>query len=310
MQRSAQLWRDIAVLRGLESDRPPDERLVDDPVSLRLLPGMWRWLLRLLRATGLAEVVLARRERELPGVIANLLCRTRYMDDVLRDAVAEGVEQVVILGAGFDTRPYRITDTAGVEVFEVDHPAVQSAKRQALDRASIPVPSNVSFVAIDFERDDLADALAEAGFRPGVRTLFIWEGVTQYISREAIEDTLAWVAGEAGPGSRLVFSYVRDDVVAGDAASDAERKVMARAERGGAPWRTGLEPERVPILLERYGLEVVEEIGGEAYRSRYLEPAGRDLATLRAERVVLAEVSRLDRATSAELMVDTGRETP
>lgn len=292
MQRSARLWRDIAVLRGLESNRPWDERLVDDPVSLRLLPGVWRWLLRLLQATGLADAVLARRERELPGVIGSLLCRTRYMDDVLRDAIANGVEQVVILGAGFDTRPYRmIPDLAGIDVFEVDHPQVQSAKRKALDRASIPVPSNVALVPIDFERDDLADTLTEAGLRPRARTLFIWEGVTQYISRDAVEDTLDWVAASGGPGSGLVFSYVRDDVVTGSAATDAERKVMERAAGGGAPWRTGFDPAEVPELLHRHGLDVVEELGGEEYRDRYLAPAGRDLATLGAERVVLARVT-------------------
>jgi len=301
MERSAELWRDIAVLRGLEHGRPADERVVEDPVSLRLLPTGSRCVLRLLEVTGLADVILKRREGELPGVIGSLLGRTRYIDDVLREAVWDGVGQVVILGAGFDTRAYRASGLDGAHVFEVDLPAVQSAKRAALERASIPVPSTVSLVAIDFEDDDLGDALAEAGFQPGVRTLFIWEGVTQYLSLSAIEDTLAWVSGAGGHGSWLVFSYVRDDVVSGNAASDAERKVMARAERGGAPWRTGLAPAEVPVLLERYGLEVVEEVGGEEYRERYLEPAGRDLATLRAERVVLAEVSRTNSAVSAEL---------
>jgi methyltransferase (TIGR00027 family) len=291
MRNSAGLWRDIAVLRGLENDRPASERLIDDPISLRLLPVASRWLLRLLQSTGLADAILARRERELPGVIGSLLCRTRYMDDVVGEAAWDGVDQVVILGAGFDTRPYRMAELEGVFVFEVDHPAVQAAKRRALERASIAVPPTVALVGVDFERDDLAAALADSGFDPGLRTLFVWEGVTQYISREAIEETLAWVAGAAGPGSGLVFSYVRQDVVTGESASDAERQVMARASRGGAPWRTGLEPADVPTLLERHGLEVVEELGGEEYRERYLVPAGRDLATLRAERVVLAEVS-------------------
>ena len=299
MQRSAQLWRDIAVLRGLEHGRPEGERLVQDPVSLRLLPTVSRWVLRLLEVTGLADVTLKRRERDLPGVIGSLLGRTRYIDDVLREAVWDGVDQVVILGAGFDTRAYRGPGLDGARVFEVDHPDVQSAKRRALDRAPIPVPPDVSLVAIDLEHDDLADTLAEAGFWPGVHTVFIWEGVTQYISRQGIEDTLAWVSAAGGPGSWLVFSYIRDDVVSGDAATDAERKVMARAARGGAPWRTGLDPEDVPVLLERYGLEVVEEVGGEEYRERYLEPAGRDLATLRAERVVLAEVPRTNSAGSS-----------
>jgi methyltransferase (TIGR00027 family) len=300
MQRNAELWRDIAVLRGLESARPESERLLDDPVSLRLLPRPWRWVLRLLQGTGLANVILTRRERDLPGVIGSLLCRTRYMDDVLRASLGEGVEQVVILGAGFDTRPYRIAELEGIAVFEVDHPGVQSAKRQALERAPIPRPQHVTLVGVDFEHEDLGGALAAAGFQKGLRTLFIWEGVTQYISEDAIGDTLAFVAAAGGPGSELVFSYIRKDVISGSAARDAERRVMARAAGGGAPWRTGLDPADVPQLLGRYGLEVVEEVGGEEYRERYLAPAGRGLATLRAERVVLARVSGRDPWTRAD----------
>ncbi|MGD2067629.1 MAG: SAM-dependent methyltransferase [Gemmatimonadota bacterium] len=300
MQGSANLWRDIAVLRGLEQRRPEGGRLVDDPVSLRLLPAASRGLIRVLQSTGLADAILRRRERQLPGVIGSLLCRTRYMDDVLRESLEDGVRQVAILGAGFDTRAYRVPGLEGVEVFEVDHPAVQDSKRKALERASIALPSNVTLVGVDFDHDDLGDVLAEAGFRPGVRTLFIWEGVTQYISRDAIADTLAWVATVAAPGSRLVFSYVREDVISGVRASAAERKVMARAEGGGAPWRTGFDPAGMSVLLERHGLEMVEELGGEDYRKRYLEPAGRDLATLRAERVVLAQLPVGDSGSTTE----------
>jgi methyltransferase (TIGR00027 family) len=291
----------------LEHDRPANERLVDDPVSLRLLPGFWRGLLRLLQASGLADRTLARRERELPGVMGSLLCRTRYIDDVFREAVWDGVDQVVILGAGFDTRAYRMADLNGAAVFEVDHPDIQTAKRKALARASIPIPAAVSLVAVDFERDDLAATLEAAGFREDVPTLFVWEGVTQYISRQAVEDTLAWVASAGAPGSRLVFSYVREDVIEGEAATPAERQVMARAAGGGAPWRTGLDPVDVPTLLARFGLDLIEEVGGEEYHERYLEPAGRELATLRAERVVLAEVSGAALPASTEPREEAGR---
>jgi methyltransferase (TIGR00027 family) len=286
------LWLDIAVLRGLESRRPASERLLYDPVSFRLLPAGWRLLLRLLASTGLANAILVKRERQLPGVIANLLCRTRYIDDALRGALDNGAEQVLILGAGFDTRAYRIPGTDAVPVFEVDHPDAQAAKRKALERSSIAIPENVTFVPVDFERDDLGRALAVAGFRSGRRTFFIWEGVTQYISRAAIADTLAYVGTAGGAGSVLAFSYIRVDVIEGSAATATDRRVMARAQGGGAPWRTGLDPAELPALLERHGLRLVEDVGDDEFRTRYLEPAGRTLATLRAERVALAEVVR------------------
>jgi methyltransferase (TIGR00027 family) len=287
---SANLWLGIAVLRGLESERPPGERILDDPVSLRLLPAVWRLLIRFLVLTGLHGPILARRERQFPGVIGSLLCRTRYIDDALRNALEQGVEQVMILGAGFDTRVYRIPGMDGARAFEVDHPQAQASKRRALERASLHNTENLAFVPVDFDRDDLSSALSRAGFRTGAHTFFIWEGVTQYISREAIENTLQYVGSAGAEGSRLVFSYIRKDVIHGKTATDAEQAVMKQAARGGAPWRTGLDGTEIPGMLARHGLEVVEEVGGKEFRSRYLDPAGRRLATLSAERVVLAEL--------------------
>jgi methyltransferase (TIGR00027 family) len=279
----------IAVLRGLESERPPGERILDDPVSLRLLPPVWRFLIRFLVLTGLHGAILARRERQFPGVMGSLLCRTRYIDDALRMALEQGVEQVLILGAGFDTRVHRIPGMDGARAFEVDHRQAQASKRRALERASLHNTANLTFVPVDFDRDDLSSALSRAGFRTGANTFFIWEGVTQYISREAIENTLRYVGSAGAEGSRFVFSYIRKDVIHGKTATDAEQAVMKQAERGGAPWRTGLDGAEIPGMLARHGLRVVEEVGGEEFRSRYLDPAGRRLATLSAERVVLAE---------------------
>jgi methyltransferase (TIGR00027 family) len=287
---SSNLWLGIAVLRGLESERPAGDRILDDPTSLRLLPTRWRFLLRLLALTRLDEAILARRERQFPGVIGSLLCRTRYIDDVLRRAIEGGVEQALILGAGFDTRAYRIPGMDGVHVFEVDHPEAQAAKREALERASIRVPANLAFVPVDFERDDLGSVLSDAGFRTGARTLFIWEGVTQYISRKAIDDTLEYVGNAGAVGSQVVFTYIQKGVIQGKTTTAAERAIMKKAERGGVPWRTGLDPAAMPSLLEHHGLRMVEDVGGDEFRTRYLDPTGRRLTTLPAERVVLAEI--------------------
>jgi O-methyltransferase involved in polyketide biosynthesis len=113
--------------------------------------------------------------------------------------------------------------------------------------------------------------------------------VTQYISREAIENTLQYVGSAGAEGSRFVFTYIQKGVIHGNSATGADRAVMKQAERGGAPWRTGLDGAEIPEMLERHGLRVVEEVGGKEFRVRYLDPAGRRLATLSSERVVLAE---------------------
>jgi methyltransferase (TIGR00027 family) len=288
--RSAKLWLGIAVLRGLEAHRPVSDRLLEDPVSLRLLAPAWRFLLRLFVLIRLDKAIMAHRERQLPGVIGNLLCRTRYIDDALRRALEGGAEQVVILGAGFDTRAYRIPGMDKVHTFEVDLPEAEASKRKALERGSVRIPKDLVFVPVDFELDGLGRALAEAGFRSGVSTFYIWEGVTQYISRKAIEDTLEFIGASGAAGSRVAFSYIQEGVIRGDSATAVDRGIMAQAERGGAPWRVGLDSNDLPGILAGYGLRVVEDVGGNEYRDRYLEPTGRRLATLPAERVVLAEV--------------------
>lgn len=285
----ANLWLGIAVLRGLESGRPVNERLIDDPVSLRLVPRRWRMLLRALALLGAAEAIMARRERAYPGVVGNLLCRTRYIDDALSRAIQQGLDQVVVLGAGFDTRACRIAGIDDIPVFEVDHPGTQAAKRTALKRALGAVPGNVALVPVDLEHDDLRLALAGAGFRTGVRTFFVLEGVTQYLSAAAVDRILKFVGAAGGPGSGITFTYIRKDVIQGPGASEVDRRIMERAKRGGAPWRTGLDPARLPAMLERLGLNVLEEVGGDAYRERYLDPASRHIGTLAAERMVHAE---------------------
>lgn len=288
--KAANLWLGIAVLRGLESQRPPGERLIHDPVSLQLLPRRWRLLLWLLAAIRAEQTILERREREFPGAMGNLLCRTRYVDDTVRAALERGAEQVVILGAGFDTRAYRIPGIDRARVFEVDHPVVQRAKRKALLRALGGVPRHVSMASVDLEHDDLSLALAGAGFRIAAPTVFVMEGVSQYVTRRALERALEFVADVGQPGSRLVFSYIRQAVINGDEATEVDRAIMERARKGGAPWRTGLDPAGIPDLLHRHGLGAVEELGGEDYLDRFLRPAGRDLETLECERVVVAEV--------------------
>ena len=120
------------------------------------------------------------------------------VDRFLRD-----IDQFVILGAGFDTRPYRLPTNTPVRSFEVEMPKTQAFKREMLDKAGIDA-SKVAFVAADFETEDWFGRLAEAGFETGRRALFLWEGVIIYLDREAVEDTLRKVASCA-KGTVLAF---------------------------------------------------------------------------------------------------------
>lgn len=277
--------------RVVELYVPEDQRLFDDPYALSLLPFGWRALLRLLFLPGLRGLVLAARERRMPGSLGSILCRTRYIDDVLVRSLAEGLDQVVILGAGFDSRAYRIPGMDQVQVFEVDLPGTRDLKAIRLQKVLGAVPEDVTLIGMDFDRQDLGDALRAAGFQNGVRTLFIWEGVTQYISGEAVRNTLEFVAQVPGAGSAIVFTYVRLNLIDGTERPEWFDAFTSLAERIGSPLKFGLDPAELEEYLSERGLTLIDDIGAAELRHLYLEPLERELNVFDGERIVFAKAA-------------------
>jgi len=189
---------------------------------------------------------------------------------------------MVVLGAGLDTRACRLAAPSGIPSFEVDLP-VNIARKQRRMR----LPDTVATIPIDFETDNLADGLTEHGYRPDTKTIFIWEGVTQYLSEDAVRATFELLA-TAAAGSKLVFSYVRKDFLDGTNRYGAEasyRRFVAK----GPLWRFGLAPEAIPTFLAEYGWRELEQVGAAEFTERYLEPIGRRTAISGLERCVYAE---------------------
>jgi methyltransferase (TIGR00027 family) len=277
----------MALFRTMESSRPEGERLFDDPVSRKLLTGFWRFFL----LPGPRQALVAFSERRGPGALGNLFCRTRYIDDALRQALANGLDQIVILGAGFDLRALRIPHIEEKRVFEVDLPAPQRLKQARLEKVFGSLPSHVAFVPVDFDQQNLGEEMAAAGFREGGRTFFIWEGVTQYITAEAVDATFRYVSCAASSGSRIVFTYIPRGIVDGYARSATDEKVISVARQGGSPWIFGIDPSELEATLGARGLVLLEEVWAPDYRERYLDPIGRELSIYEGERVVLARVA-------------------
>jgi methyltransferase (TIGR00027 family) len=276
--------------RVIELYYPEEKRLFDDPYALKLLPFGWRVLVRLLFLPGLRGAVLALRERRLPGSLGAILCRTRYIDDVLKRSLEEGLDQLVILGAGFDSRAYRIPGLEHVRVFEVDLPGTRELKQTRVEKVLGKVPENVTLVGMDFDQQDLEEVLNAAGFRKGVRTLFIWEGVTQYLTAEAVRATLEFVSGVSGAGSAIVFTYVPRGLIDGTDAPEWFRGFQEFAQRIGSPMVFGLDSAELEPFLGERGLKLVEDVGAADFQARYLKPLGRELDVFDAERIAFARV--------------------
>jgi methyltransferase (TIGR00027 family) len=276
--------------RVIELYVPAEKRLFDDPLALKLLPFGWQVILRLVYLPGLCSLVLALRERRMPGSLGSILCRTRYIDDVTKRSLQAGLDQLVILGAGFDSRAFRIAGLEHVRVFEVDLPGARDLKRVRLEKVLGAVPENVTLIGMDFDRQHLAQVLGAAGFQTGVRTLFTWEGVTQYLTGEAVKGTLEFVSSISGEGSAIVFTYVRRGIIDGSDRPEWFGSFLSLASRIGSPFLFGLDRAELGQYLCDCGLELVEDVGAAEYQDRYLKPLGRKLNVFDGERAVYARV--------------------
>jgi methyltransferase (TIGR00027 family) len=275
----------------MENLLPEDRRLFDDPYSEKLLSLSWKFWFSLTHLPGMLAFLLKLRERLTPGVIGGLICRTRYIDDVLLEAIREGCEAVVNLGAGMDSRALRIPGIETVRYFELDFPELLKDKRAYIDKKGGGLPANVTLVPIDFNSQDIGEELMKAGYSLSARTFFIWEGVTQYISREAVDNTLRYIAGSV-TGSRIVFTYVLKSFIDGSVIpADQERMYKYAMQRLNPLWSSGFDPAEMHDYLSGFSLDLIEDVGHEEYLERYIRPRNRDLHVFEIERTVLAEVS-------------------
>jgi methyltransferase (TIGR00027 family) len=222
----------------------------------------------------------ARKNMEAFSAAVMMIIRTRFIEERLEQAIRDGASQFVILGAGFDTRAYRLTELLkNARVFEVDQPSTQEYKKRRVREAGIEVPPNLTYVAIDFRHDKLGDVLAAAGYDSSKKTFFVWEGVTMYLPEAAVEETLRWVAAQA-PGSTIIFDFVGAALIQFMTTADLSKLPEAvqkaferfRGLTSGEPWIFGLPDTKEREFLTKVGLELhaLLPIGGEESMKRYL----------------------------------------
>jgi methyltransferase (TIGR00027 family) len=272
---------------AVEQATPAAVRLVDDRLASRFLPGYGQLVVGATRWAVLRRRIEDWSEKRYPGLWGELLCRKRYGDDQFVRALEDDIRQVAILGAGLDTRPYRTLGGFQPRTFEVDLPANSVYKQSKLVSAFGRVPEHVTLVAVDFETQDLEASLLERGFEPETPTLFIWEAVTQYLTETAVRRTLACLA-KAPSGSRLLFSYVRQDFLDGTNLWGCQALFQQFVGKNQPLWHFGLDPPAVAPFLRKFGWIEREQMGEAEYRTRYIEPLQRRLSVTAIERFVLA----------------------
>jgi methyltransferase (TIGR00027 family) len=256
----------MAALRALEQFQPAPRRIICDPYASEFLI---RPSFKLLARSGwLANPTTRAVDVWAPGALEFLTIRARLSDEIAAEMATNGLEQIALLGAGFDTMSLRAEDALrGVTIFEVDHPATQAVKREVMSR--IGAPENLRFVAVDFERDDFVEELRRAGFSPGRHSLVVWMGVTYYLTAQAMTRALCQIHTLGGAGMRFVFDYMLKEVING-ASQNRDALSKARiAAKLGEPWLFGLDPATVGDYLAAFNFKLLKDYDAKELHARY-----------------------------------------
>jgi methyltransferase (TIGR00027 family) len=257
----------MALFRALETTRSRDQRLFTDRFAAWFLDNGLRmgvWLCRIPGWRSIAERII---KKKIPGALSSGIARTKYIDDLLQQAVTNGAQQVFILGAGFDTRGLRLPFLKHIKVVEIDHPNTAAYKLARLRAHKIP--AKVFYYQIDFNKQSLDQLGALNNFDFTLPTAIIWEGVTNYLNKDAIDSTFAFLSRFA-PGSAVIFTYVHQDILDHPENFHGGDKLLQDVAELEEKWTFGFYPSALPDYLQSFDFILEEDLGAAEYRERYL----------------------------------------
>ena len=270
----------VAKQRLIETLARPDERIINDPYADRFVLGA-----SFIKLMG-HKLSVWLSQKFAPGFHEHLISRTRFIDDLIKKSATSGAEQYVILGAGYDLRAHRLELPSSLRIFEVDQPEVQTRKRSKLPR-ELPNSENVTYVTVDFTHQSLTKQLMDAGFDQSKSTVFTLEGVSQYITKEAVSSTIKEMATLTQKASSIFFiSYVDEllnknpEACFGKGYPKAAKRaklIKNLSAKAGEPWISFYGAEEMESVLSQNGYSIKENVTLEDLNSVYFTPVGRTL---------------------------------
>jgi methyltransferase (TIGR00027 family) len=274
----------MALVRAIETSRPEAIRICDDPIARSLVNPISIFMSKFVIDSGIYDRFFA------PGVgaIEFIAAREQYIDDFLKKCLSEGLDQVVILGAGFDTRAYRVAGIERTQVFEIDHPATQEVKLQRLKKVIDPLPDHVTFIPVDFETQTLAERLFANGYNENGKTLFIWQGVVMYLTPESVDSTLAFIANHSGAGSAVIFDYFYNETLRDMKMATARRVTRMIGER----LIFGIDEGQVEAFLTQRSFRDVHNADAEELKRLYFTGAKAGRAPSTGAAIASARVNK------------------
>jgi methyltransferase (TIGR00027 family) len=269
ISRTAELMCLCRAISSLETD--PYYRS-DDRVALSLLPDFLKLLIHIPSVGRLLLKVFTAK-----GIYEYVIARTKYIDAVFRQALSNRFSQILLFGAGFDTRAMRFQEEARqTMIFEMDTPITLEAKLKQYQKRNLIIPSNVVFVPINFDRESLPLKLDQVGFKRDERSLFIMEGVLEYLQPQSVDQTFRTIRELAGTGSEVLFNYVYASVMRHEDVYYGEKGAIETLAKVGESWYFGIERGEIGQFLSKYGFDLNDHRDAHELEEMYFkDPNGK-----------------------------------
>ena len=270
----------VAKQRLIETIAGPEKSVINDPYADKFVIGSGMIKLMGHRLNVWLSSKLA------PGFHEHLISRTRFIDDLIEKSAKEGIEQYVILGAGYDSRANRLNLTPSLKIFEVDQPEVSDIKLSKLPK-DLPNLENITYVNVDFSYQSLSEQLLTAGFDQTKSTIITLEGVSQYITKEAVSSTIRELSLITKDARSIFFLSYVDELLNKDPAacfgkgypnpSKKANLIQTLSAKVGEPWISFYRDEEIESILAENGYSMKENVTLEDLNSLYFSPVGRAL---------------------------------
>ncbi len=267
LARASKTAEGTAASRAVESLRSPHERVIYDPYAKLLLSEK---LQKLIDKPFLVWLMGLFSNFKLPGLHNSVIARVRFMNECIKECFPNDCTQLVILGAGYDMSAYCFRDILkDAKVFEVDHPNTQKEKLDKIHSHLNDAPTNITYIPLNFDTDDLKDSLIANGYDPTAKTLFLWEGVTYFLEKESIIQTLRFIVKNSAPQSKVAFDYYPPEVVNGTSTDKTGKEMYKLVNKLGEPYKFGMKVYDMEPFLITQGFTQINKLSTDQIKQTY-----------------------------------------
>ncbi len=265
--KSSKTAEGVAMSRAIESRRPERDRVIYDPYAqIFLSKKSKKWINNPIRAFLFKFL----GNMKFPGFRGSIISRVRFMNECIKETFPDNFTQLVLLGAGYDMSAYCFRDILkDARIFEVDHPDTQKNKLEQIKNKITDTPDNIVYVPVNFETDDLKESLISQGYSPSAQTLFICEGVTCYLEKNSVEQTLDFIVANSAKGSKLAFDFFPPDVIDGTSADRLGKALHDLVKGHGESFKFGVSANEIEDFLKDHHFAQIDHCSPSKIRDRY-----------------------------------------